>query len=140
MTKKHSRHGPSFKDNGRAGGTQIARRQELLAGFSEHAAQHLIDKHGLTLETAGDIGNELADWLMAHYGGQYVYFSKEPDSGHSERDREIFASMRRGNANELAAKYGLSFVRIYQIYQRMVREMRRNTEPQLFGAEEPEQP
>jgi Mor family transcriptional regulator len=111
------------------------RRQELLENLAEHVALRLVEKHALSPETAADIGNDLADWASDHYGGQYIYFGKGQTNEFSVRDLEIYNSLERGNANELAAKHGVSAVRIYQIAARVREQLRQQNEPQLPGME-----
>ena len=109
------------------------RRHELLAGVAEHTALRLVRQHNMEPEAAADIGNDLADWLADHYGGQSVYFVKDEGYKLNDRDRMIFERMGRGNAHDLAAELGLSFVRVYQIYKRCLTAARKDRQPQLFG-------
>lgn len=111
------------------------RRHELLASVAEHAALRLINEHGLGPELAADVGNDLADWMAEHFGGQSVYFVKDEGYKLNERDRYIFERMERGNAQELAAELGLSFVRVYQIYRRCLKAARAARQPQLFPSD-----
>lgn len=108
------------------------RRHELLAGVAEHTALRLVQEHKLPEELAADIGNFLADWLADHYGGQSIYFVKDEGYKLNDRDRYIFERMARGNAHDLAAELGLSFVRVYQIYRRCLAAARAARQPQLF--------
>lgn len=110
-----------------------ARRHELLASVAEHTAKRLIDKHGLEVELAADIGNDLADWMADYFGGQAVYFVKDAGVQLNERDRKIFEEMRRGNAHELAAKFGISYVRVYQVYRRCLEAARQARQPDLLA-------
>lgn len=110
-----------------------ARRHELLAGVAEHTATRLIEKHGLTVEQAADIGNDLADWMADYFGGQAVYFVKDAGVQLDERDHQIFMRMRRGNAHELAAEFGISYVRVYQIYRRRLEQARKHRQPDLLA-------
>lgn len=108
------------------------RRHELLAAVAEHTAQRLVEKHKLPLDQAADIGNDLADWMAEYFGGQSVYFVKDEGFRLNARDRMIFERMARGNAHELAAELGISYVRVYQIHRRCLAEARRRLQPQLF--------
>lgn len=112
------------------------RRHELLASVAEHTAQRLQERHGLDLDKAVDIGNDLADWMADYFGGQSVYFVKDEGYRLNARDREIFEKMSRGNAHEIAAEYGISFVRVYAIYRRCLAELRKRQQPALFGDDE----
>lgn len=108
-------------------------RHELLADLAEKVAERLLNKHGADLEKAVDVGNDLADFVAQHWGGQNIYIPADNEFKRSKRDMEIFQKMRRGNANELAIEYEISFVRVYQIYKRMLTEARRRAQNDLFG-------
>lgn len=108
------------------------RRHDLLADVAEHTALRLVKKHGMAEDVAADIGNDLADWMADHFGGQNVYFVKDEGYKLNERDLSIFNEIERGNAYEIAAKHGLSYVRVYQIYKRVLTELRKQTQPRLF--------
>eukprot|EP00456_Euglypha_rotunda_P049525 TRINITY_DN39733_c0_g1_i6.p1 TRINITY_DN39733_c0_g1~~TRINITY_DN39733_c0_g1_i6.p1 ORF type:complete len:168 (+),score=28.00 TRINITY_DN39733_c0_g1_i6:136-639(+) len=109
------------------------RRHELYADMAEQLAREMIDKHGIDAERAIDIGNALADFLATHWKGQNVYMVSDREHRLSQRDWEIYRRMRRGNANELAAEYGISYVRVHQIHRRCLAEARRRVQPDLFG-------
>lgn len=114
------------------------RRHELLSAVAEHTAQRLMEKHTLSLDVATDIGNDLADWMADYFGGQSVYFVKDEGFKLNARDQMIFERMQRGNAHELAAELGISFVRVYQIYKRCLAEARKRRQPELFADPEGE--
>lgn len=108
------------------------RRHHLLADMAEKTALHLIKVHGLDEEKACDVGNELADFLAKNWRGQHIYFNADTQFYLSKRDHEIYHRMERGNAYELAKEFDLSYVRIYQIYKRVLAEMRARNQPGLF--------
>jgi Mor family transcriptional regulator len=110
------------------------RRHHLLADMAEKAALRLIEVHGMEEEAACDIGNALADFLAQNWRGQHIYFNADTQFYLSKRDHEIYMRMERGNAYELAKEYDLSYVRIYQIYKRVLAEMRKRNQPGLFEA------
>lgn len=109
------------------------RRHELLADVAENVAQRLIEKHGLAQDIAIDVGNDLADFLAEHWRGQNIYMVGDRQFKLNHRDWEIFHRMERGNAHELAAEFGISFVRVYQIYKRCLAEARSRVQNDLFG-------
>ncbi|WP_208508413.1 Mor transcription activator family protein [Variovorax paradoxus] len=109
------------------------RRHELFSEMAERLARHMMDKHGIEEDRAIDIGNDLADFLTEHWKGQNVYINSDREFRLSKRDWEIFGRMRRGNANDLAAEYGISYVRVHQVYRRCLAEARRRVQPDLFG-------
>jgi Mor family transcriptional regulator len=113
-----------------------ARRHELLAGLAEQVALRLIEKHEIDQETAADIGNALADFLVEHWKGQSIYMPSDQAFRLNARDWEIFRRFDRGNANELAREFEVSKVRIHQIFKRCLAEYRARTQNSLF----PEQP
>jgi Mor family transcriptional regulator len=108
------------------------RRHELLEDVAEQAAQMLIAKHGLPGEVACDIGNGLADFLSEHWSGQTVYITADTPFKMSQRDMRIYRRMERGNAHDIAREEGISFVRVYQIYKRMLAIARAKAQPGLF--------
>lgn len=113
------------------------RRHELLADVAEQAAKRLIDRHGLAVDVAVDVGNDMADFLAEHWRGQSIYMTADMPFKNSKRDLDIFNRMRRGNAHQLASELGLSYVRIYQIYRRVLAQLRAQKQPGLFPADGP---
>lgn len=114
-----------------------ARRHELLADVAEQAAQRLIEKHGLDEEKACDVGNFVADFLAEHWRGQSIYMPADQAFKLNARDWEIFRRFERGNSNELAREFGVSKVRIHQVYKRCLLEYRARVQGGLFAGEEP---
>lgn len=112
------------------------RRHELLADVAENAARRLMEKHGLAQDLACDIGNDMADFLSEHWKGQNIYMNADAKFKASHRDLRIFHKMARGNAHEIAKEEDISFVRVYQIYRRMLALARSRVQPALF--EDPE--
>lgn len=100
------------------------RRSALYEDFAECAADQLIRVHLMKEEAAIELAEALAQFLVDHWGGQNIYIPREFRHKTSERDWEIFRRLERGNANELAAEFGISQVRVYQINRRCA-EMRR---------------
>lgn len=107
------------------------RRHELLADLAEQTATQLI-KNGIAEEHACDIGNKLADFFSGHWNGQNIYMVADSQYKLSKRDHEIFRRMERGNAHELAREFGISYVRVYQIYRRCLAVARARRQPGLF--------
>lgn len=108
------------------------RRHELLADIAEQTAMRLISVHGMDEGKACDVGNDLADFLSEHWKGQNVYMIADAQFKLSKRDLQIYQRMERGNAHELAKEFGVSYVRIYQIYRRCLALARRRIQPALF--------
>lgn len=116
-----------------------ARRHELFADVAEALAQRAIAKHGIDQDKAVDLGNDLADHLAEHWKGQNIYIGGDRPYKLNLRDWEIFNRMERGNAHELAREYGVSYVRIHQIYKRCLQEYRARVQGGLFETPDPEQ-
>lgn len=112
-----------------------ARRHQLLAEVAEKSAIRLIEVHKMDPEKACDIGNDLADFLSQNWRGQNIYINADAQFYLSKRDHEIYMRMERGNAYDLAKEFGISYVRVYQIYKRCLAIARSRTQPGLF--EEP---
>ena len=111
--------------------TSDTRRHELYADIAEQVARRAID-NGVPEEKAIDLGNHMADFLATHWKGQHIYFSSDRSYRLSERDWEIFRRFARGNANDLAKEFGLSYVRVHQIYKRCLLEYRAKIQDSLF--------
>ncbi|SDO77829.1 Transcriptional regulator, Middle operon regulator (Mor) family [Rhodoferax sp. OV413] len=109
------------------------RRHELLSDVAEAVAQFVIDKKIMEPDPAMELGNHLADFLADHWKGQKIYMVGDRDFKLNKRDLEIYQRMQRGNANELAAEYNISYVRVYQIYKRCLAEARSRRQNDLFG-------
>lgn len=94
------------------------KRHDLLLDVSECVAHHMVEKHGLDAEQAAAVGNKTADFLMQQWRGQTIYIVGDKQFQLRDRDREIFERLRRGNADELGAEFGISGMRVYQICAR----------------------
>ncbi|MBI2770036.1 MAG: hypothetical protein HYX47_10460 [Burkholderiales bacterium] len=112
-----------------------ARRHELLADIAERIAQRLIEKHGMEQDAACNVGNDLADFLADKWKGQTFYFPADQSYRLNQRDWIIFQRMERGEAPELALEFGLTTVRIHQIYKRALLEFRARNQHTLFPAD-----
>ena len=113
------------------------RRVELLRDVAEVLAAELIARKVVAEEGAIDIGNSLADFLAKHWGGQQLYIPTNWIFKCDERDQQIFERMGRGKAGELAKEFGLSYIRVYQIYRRVLAEKRAMYERELAEQREP---
>jgi Mor family transcriptional regulator len=113
------------------------RRHDLLADLAESCAQRLVEKQGMTEEAAADVGNAIADFVADHWKGQTFYLPADQAYRLNERDWEIFRRMERGAAADLAMEFGITKVRVYQVYKRCLEEYRRRTQHALFETPEP---
>lgn len=109
-----------------------ARRHELLADVADLTARRLIETHGIDEAIAIDVGNDLADMLADHWKGQNIYIVGDQQFKLSQRDWEIFRRMERGNAHDLAREFGISYVRVHQIFRRCLAEFRARSQGGLF--------
>lgn len=101
-----------------------SRRNDLLLDVSECISKGMLKIDGITVEQAADIGNQVADHLAEPWKGQSIYIPSDRLHKNSERDEEICRRMRRGNAQDLAMEYGISYVRVYSIYRRYLDQKR----------------
>lgn len=104
------------------------RRNDLLQEVAEVTGLRLINELGIPDGKAQDVGNAIADHLADHWKGQTIYFPGGWQFKCQARDWEIHKRLSRGNANDLAAEFGLSQVRIYQIHKRCQLELKRQRE------------
>ena len=87
--------------------------------------RHLPDRApSATAEDAATLGDELVDLVHRHYSGQSLYFPKDRGYVRLEHDTYIWHHLRRGNASEIAAHLGVSYVYVYQRYRVMLAESR----------------
>ena len=109
------------------------RRHELFADLAEQVAKRVIEKHGLGEDAGADIGNDIADFVAEHWKGQNIYVNGDSAFKLNARDIEIFNRFGRGNAQDLAKEFGISYVRVYQIYKRCLVAARKRSQPALFA-------
>ncbi|MDP2380171.1 MAG: Mor transcription activator family protein [Pseudohongiella sp.] len=100
------------------------RRNDLLQDVAEVTGEKLIKVLGLPEERAAEVGNAIADFLAEHWRGQNIYFPGAWRFKCMDRDWEIHRRMERGNAPDLAAEFGISFVRVYQIFKRCQQQLK----------------
>lgn len=101
-----------------------ARRVQLLQEIMTVAKGQLQTLGAPELE-AEKAGQSVASLIADYWGGSCIYIPKSLAFKRHFRDKEIFRRLCRGNANQLAQEYGISVVRIYQIYNRCSKERRR---------------
>jgi Mor family transcriptional regulator len=108
---------------------------EILADVAATAGEFL-QKSGLPADRAADIGFQLAEFVRTRWGGHKIYISKAESYMLSRRDLEIWHAFDGTTAKiaELATKYNLSEMRIYQIIKRVKTEELRHRQPDFFRA------
>lgn len=112
------------KTAGTSNNRSAARRHELYEGVSAGAAEILMQRFGMERDRAIEVAEAFIRMLMDHWRGQNIYIPSDYRYELTARDREIYDRMQRGNAQDLAAEYGLSYIRIYQICKRVAQEKR----------------
>jgi Mor family transcriptional regulator len=112
------------------------RRHKTLQEMAEILGLFLIERFKINATEAAIGGDEVIDLLHQHYGGQNIYIPKDRAYGRLEDDAYIWQHMRRGNASEIAATIGRSYVYVYQRYRAMLSDARRRSQPQLPGLDD----
>ncbi|WP_304308107.1 Mor transcription activator family protein [Pseudacidovorax intermedius] len=93
------------------------RRARFLAGLAEHVAKQAI-AGGLAEDLGLALGNAAATLAASHFNNEHVYFVKDLAHQRSERDEQICREIGTGLASEVAARHGISCVRVQQIVRR----------------------
>ncbi|MFY1901452.1 Mor transcription activator family protein [Achromobacter xylosoxidans] len=116
----------------------VRRRHKTLQEMAEIFGVFLMEKLQISAEEAAALGDELIDLMHRHCGGQSLYFPKDRGYLRLEHDIYIWRHFQRGNASEIAAHLGVSYVYVYQRYRVMRAEARRRAQPQLPGMDSPD--
>lgn len=66
-------------------------------------------------ESAEQIAHHIAHSMISHWGGSMLYIPKNNPATLHKRDLQIWRDFTGNNHHELAQKYNLSMVTIYQI-------------------------
>ena len=77
---------------------------------------------GQDAEKADQIGQEIAQRMAVHWGGQNIYFPMGLSYKLSQRDRLIYDEFNGSNHSELARKHGVSLQWIYKIIKTVRQE------------------
>lgn len=96
---------------------------ELFADVSAFCRQTLIAEGVANEAKAASFALDVRHLIEDAWAGQSIYVPRNWRGMHVERDEAIFKRFHAGNAQDLAAEYGLSYVRIYQIVARMRKEL-----------------
>lgn len=91
---------------------------------------------GLTEDVARSTMREIAHKLCQDYRGTLVYVPKDDDFLCAARDADIWAAFNGTNHQELADRYDLTPMRIYQIIAAQRDKQRALSQHQLPGFEE----
>ena len=90
------------------------RRDELYEDLIDHTSR-LLMSNGIPEDKAKELGNSLADFLVDHWGGQYITFSKDHLYRSRKRHLEIVGEFDGSNHHELARKHRVSVNTVYKI-------------------------
>ncbi len=91
----------------------------------------------LSIHDGEGVARAAAVGLYKSLGGQHVYFPTLAAAANAERDRLICQRMGWGKARELAEEFGLSQVRIHQIYRAYLKRQKTGAKA---SAQEPAAP
>lgn len=95
------------------------RRREIWLAISDHTANFLMRECGVEQDKAIEGAELLVKKLIDLVAGSSIYFAKDYTFELTARDEEICDRLERGNANDLAVEYGMSFVHIYAIARKV---------------------
>ena len=95
---------------------------ELLVDMAQHVSSALTELLGIASDKAEHVGQEIANRMAAHWGGQNIYFPMGLSYKLSQRDRLIYDEFNGSNHSELARKHGVSLQWIYKIIKTVRQE------------------
>lgn len=111
---------------------QKHRATELLEDLADQVCSLMTQKLKLNKAQAKEIGQDVADHIASHWGGQSLYIPQGLSSKLSKRDLEIYAKFNGTNHNQLAKEYHVSVVWIYALVKRVHQEEVRKKQGDLF--------
>ena len=103
----------------------------FLQDIVGHGADIIAKFTDIPPESCEQIAYHLADRMTAHWGGSMFYVPKTNPAELHKRDLAIWQDFTGDNVHELAQKYDLSMVTIYQIIAK-VRKSLPNKQKDLF--------
>lgn len=113
---------------------QQKRNLELLTDLAQQVAHMLVEMATVRQDVAAMIGEEVAERMALHWGGQNLYFPMGKALKLSRRDRQIYAEFNGENHSELARKFGLSLQWVYAIVKAVRQEELERRQSKLFDA------
>ncbi|MCU7877262.1 MAG: DNA-binding protein [Candidatus Thiodiazotropha sp. (ex Lucinoma borealis)] len=99
----------------------LSKGPELLSDLGDHIAAILREMTSLDDDKIDVIAREMVDRQRHNWGGQLIYFPKGDSLEVAARDLQMYADFDGTNHSDLARKYGISAVQVYQRL-RLVRE------------------
>lgn len=104
---------------------------EILTDLAKHVEKELVES-GMENDNARFIAMGAAVRVAKAWGGNLVYIPLNVRFHLAERDVQIYNEFNGTNHRELAKKYGISIVWLYQIIRQVRRERSSQLQPQLF--------
>lgn len=105
-------------------------RHELLSDLASHVTA-LLREFGVEADVAEQIGDNTANHMAEHWGGQTICYPKDYIFKLHARDLEIYDRFNGGNQMQLAREYKLSVRAIYKIIERVRRRIQDRTQHRL---------
>ena len=97
---------------------------DLLEEMATHMERELI-KGGVAPEMAREKAVTVTESVRRNYAGAPVYIQQGWKKKHQERNKKIVAEFNGNNHIELAQKYGISMMRVYQIIKKDLEDRRK---------------
>ena len=91
---------------------------------------------GQDAEKADQIGQEIAQRMAVHWGGQHIYFPMGLSFKLSQRYRQIYSEFNGTNHSDLARKFRMSLPWIYKIVKAGRQEEITRRQGDMFKASE----
>ncbi len=110
--------------------TSAVQKEDLLFDLIDKSTAVLERDSELDHEAAHAIACSIASEVAKDWGGMQVYVPK----GLSLRDIKIFQEFTGNNHMELARRYGLTEVRVYQILEKARESYIKKIQPDLFSS------
>ncbi len=114
-----------------AQGTASQHGYAFMADMTAYGAKILTELTDTPLESAEQVTHHLVEELRKHWGGSQLYIPKTSLYQLHQRDLAIYNDFTGRNHHELARKYDLSEITVYQILKR-VRESLPKKQGDLF--------
>lgn len=97
-------------------------RHELLTDLASHVTAELII-FGIDADKAEQVGDNIANHMAEHWGGQTICYPKDYIFKLNARDLDIYDRFNGTNHMALAREYRLSVRAIYKIIDRVRRRV-----------------
>lgn len=91
------------------------------ARLKARAIRAACNRVGLAEQSATQIVEEIFDGLFTEFGGERLYFCREPKARIDERDANVLAEFNGRNKQTVCRRYGISERTLYRILHRRSR-------------------